>query len=602
MEKVAIKKVGIIIFCLIIIRVGVIYSVDLVNNQITDYISLENQSVGVEDIVQGPVKALVLENIDSQEGKTIFYLKGMDKQSLTLIYDETNLPYSIYVNDQLIVQNMDATLGGYSDRISYAIIQIEESDYLEMDKTQVVKIELRRAPNIMNAIFYLGEQEEIYQLREARTICNVILLIGFFVILIVSGFFYYRDQANYMLVILLISIISFFKSIVGGELYALSQWLGINGQNYFFFDSFTSVLNFFLYQTLIYILYKFSIKRVYLYIYMILYFGLSIAYIVDGYMPAYLSILIVGDIVLLILKIIGYVKNKSYSISLLIGYNIFMGLNIFTVLNRINVMKSGTMSSAVFGPKVGSLIYIQFFLIAVIRTYFNNLRDYENKQIEYERVTLLRGIGHDLKLPLSVIRLNNQILQRYKMTSEEGVEHLNSNIEATLELQKMIDNINCYLNMDSPFRGEGKTSIQESFIKLNNLYCNSQNHQKQLTVKWDATDYLLKIEPLEFERMLFNLIDNAFKYNKGNEEIKIEYVIQKNVVITIEDSGIGMNKKDREKIFQPFFKADTSRTKEGFGLGLSVVQGVVNKLEGKIQVESVEGIGTKIIITIPKKI
>jgi signal transduction histidine kinase len=335
---------------------------------------------------------------------------------------------------------------------------------------------------------------------------------------------------------------------------------------------------------------------------MILYFGLSIAYIVDGYMPAYLSILIVGDIVLLILKIIGYVKNKSYSISLLIGYNIFMGLNIFTVLNRINVMKSGTMSSAVFGPKVGSLIYIQFFLIAVIRTYFNNLRDYEKKQIEYERVTLLRGIGHDLKLPLSVIRLNNQILQRYKMTSEEGVEHLNSNIEATLELQKMIDNINCYLNMDSPFRGEGKTSIQESFIKLNNLYCNSQNHQKQLTVKWDATDYLLKIEPLEFERMLFNLIDNAFKYNKGNEEIKIEYVIQKNVVITIEDSGIGMNKKDREKIFQPFFKADTSRTKEGFGLGLSVVQGVVNKLEGKIQVESVEGIGTKIIITIPKKI
>ena len=113
--------------------------------------------------------------------------------------------------------------------------------------------------------------------------------------------------------------------------------------------------------------------------------------------------------------------------------------------------------------------------------------------------------------------------------------------------------------------------------------------------------------------VVFNLLDNALKYGnarlndgvgQGNTTIKIDIKEKEEyVLLTIEDNGIGISPEYKDKVFEKFFRvpaADTHNSK-GYGLGLSYVSHVVQKHNGKIEVESQQGVGTKFIITLPKK-
>ena len=600
MKKATIKKVGVLITVVIVFRFLVVLSLNYINEKNTTYLQMKDNNISAEEIVRGPAKALYLEENTSEKNSFVFYIEASDKEELTIMYDRSYGAYSIYVNDVRKVQNYNKSSANYTERLAYYILDIKESDYQPVEGSNLVKIELERYRDTVEIpMFYLGDKNDIRQFMDIRIAYNTVMLMGFFMILIVSLLFYFRDQANYMLITLIISIVSTYKCVVSGQLYEFSHLFNINGQNYYFYDYITSIVNLFLYFTLIYILFEYKMKKNHIYIFMSLYLTISAIFLFSENLKFLVIILILGDIAIVLLEGIGYLNSKRYSIILLVAYNIFSGFVIYAITIYLNYVKKGIFSSVVFGPQIGSFIFIFVFLIAVIRTYFNRMKEYERQQSEYKRVTLLRGISHDLKMPLAVIQLNNQMLERYNMTTTEGRDYINSSIEATQELQNMTNNINFYLNMDGPIKGENRTSIKACFIKLKNHYRSRKKNHEILQVYIDENDYILEIEPLQFERMLYNLIDNAFKYNKNNNEVKISYSISENVIIVIEDGGVGMEDEAIEKIFEPFFKSDTSRSSEGFGLGLSVVKGIVNKLSGEILVESQLGIGTKITIEIP---
>jgi len=105
-----------------------------------------------------------------------------------------------------------------------------------------------------------------------------------------------------------------------------------------------------------------------------------------------------------------------------------------------------------------------------------------------------------------------------------------------------------------------------------------------------------------FKQIIINLIDNAIKYNKENGKIIIEaYQEHKKIYITIEDTGIGINEKHLDRLFERFYRVDKSRSKTvgGTGLGLAIVKHALMNLNGSINVESKEKIGTKFTIQIP---
>ncbi len=113
----------------------------------------------------------------------------------------------------------------------------------------------------------------------------------------------------------------------------------------------------------------------------------------------------------------------------------------------------------------------------------------------------------------------------------------------------------------------------------------------------------LTIDPEDFDLIFNNLLSNAVKYNKdgGCVDISIQEE-KKNIVIEVEDTGIGMTKEETSELFQEFVRIKNKKTKNisGSGLGLSIVKKVVGNYHGTIRVESVPDQGTSFIVEIPK--
>ena len=109
---------------------------------------------------------------------------------------------------------------------------------------------------------------------------------------------------------------------------------------------------------------------------------------------------------------------------------------------------------------------------------------------------------------------------------------------------------------------------------------------------------------MHFTNVVFNLIDNAVKYRKPDEEMFLKVATwndENNVCLSIEDNGLGIKKENLKKIFEKFYRVHTGNVHDvkGFGLGLAYVKKIVDLHKGNIRVESEYGKGTKFIITLP---
>lgn len=105
------------------------------------------------------------------------------------------------------------------------------------------------------------------------------------------------------------------------------------------------------------------------------------------------------------------------------------------------------------------------------------------------------------------------------------------------------------------------------------------------------------------EDLLYNLVDNAIKYNKLGGRVSVNiYSKDSWAIIKVSDTGIGIPSEDQTRIFERFYRVDKSRSKKvgGTGLGLSIVKHIVEFHDGKIHLSSVEGEGTTIEVHLPK--
>lgn len=250
-------------------------------------------------------------------------------------------------------------------------------------------------------------------------------------------------------------------------------------------------------------------------------------------------------------------------------------------------------NTAVFYKKIGidvdDLLFDEWFLalLAVLFSWFFYLAGYffigrvlhpvgENMQ---DMQDFIHHAGHELKTPLAVIRGNLQIMQSEK-------EYDKKLLQGTI---KEVDTTNNLIEWLREIAETGKLREKESYalapeiarvVSELEVYAKT----KQVSVENIAQGPLIvRANISELHMVLKNLIQNAIKYTEPSW--KVELILTKNIFV-VRDTGRGISSSEQEKIFERFYKWNTTRSEEGFGIGLALVKKIVDANGWKIELES----------------
>jgi two-component system osmolarity sensor histidine kinase EnvZ len=202
-----------------------------------------------------------------------------------------------------------------------------------------------------------------------------------------------------------------------------------------------------------------------------------------------------------------------------------------------------------------------------------------------QRTAMLSGISHDLKTPLTRLKLQIEILNK-----NQSLDKIKNDV---IEMEKMIAE---YLDFSSS-QETGNTvqfDLSNLMTEIMHKYSN-----KKISIKCNEKILMLGRKHL-IKRCLYNLIDNSMKY-AGNAYLNVKKN-NSSIEIIIDDDGPGIAENEREKVLRPFYRIDKSRkiSDGSVGLGLSIVQDIVNSHGGTIKLtDNPKGSGLRIILTFP---
>ncbi|MDR3214761.1 MAG: HAMP domain-containing histidine kinase [Bacilli bacterium] len=201
------------------------------------------------------------------------------------------------------------------------------------------------------------------------------------------------------------------------------------------------------------------------------------------------------------------------------------------------------------------------------------------------------NLAHELKTPLSIIKTNHQVFNLQEKRSKKEYQELLSIIN--IQNERLIEIVDTLLKMNDNQSIIIKTFSLNKMVKeiKDDLLLLLQKEQLELIIEGD---YELNTDDKLFKRALFNIIDNAIKYHGQSKRIE---VIINNDNIKVIDYGIGIPEDDQDKIFEPFYRVDNSRSRHsgGSGLGLSLSKQILKLLDYEISIVSRED-GTTLII------
>jgi len=231
------------------------------------------------------------------------------------------------------------------------------------------------------------------------------------------------------------------------------------------------------------------------------------------------------------------------------------------------------------------------------------------KKIEQLKSQFVSMVAHELKTPLAAVLGYLDILvdKSIEIPQEKRIEYLSRSdirLKGSLELVNDLLDIS-RMEMNTKQREIADVvlvDIVNQALELQELEIRKKNIIVEKSIPIDLPS--LHIDRDEAIKIINNLVSNAVKYNKEDGKIIINASSDNNnIKITIEDTGIGLNEKDLEKLFHQFFRAKNKYTRaiSGTGLGLSIVKRLVEANHGKINVESVFSEGTKFTIHFPFK-
>lgn len=218
---------------------------------------------------------------------------------------------------------------------------------------------------------------------------------------------------------------------------------------------------------------------------------------------------------------------------------------------------------------------------------FTKMKERILRQIS-EKTQMLAGVSHDLRTPLTRMKLQMAMMPDTK-ENQEFVQDID-------EMEKMLDGYLAYVSGEG---GEKPTFVDmnEMISSIINKYRKNSNAMIRYSTNYDVSAVQGREQALR--RAVTNVIENAFHYGK-TIAVKLESG-EKWLELTIDDDGPGIPKDKREDVFKAFYRVEGSRNKEtgGVGLGLAIAKDVIVSHGGSIQLDDSDLGGLRVLISIP---
>lgn len=241
-----------------------------------------------------------------------------------------------------------------------------------------------------------------------------------------------------------------------------------------------------------------------------------------------------------------------------------------------------------------------YLLISTINDLLNRLEDNLLREKQFTS-----DASHELRTPLSIIKGTLEVLIRKPREIAQYEEKINYCIKETDRMTKLIDQLLLLARYDSGKVLPNKVKVDVKSILSDIVYrLQPILTDKNIFVKLSSSgDTYATVDPSMMEIVFENLITNSIKYSDSNKNIEIEVKNDSNLLIcSIKDQGFGMTEEQIKKIFDRFYRNDTSRNSAvgGFGLGLSIVKKLCEIQNIKLKVDSTVGSGTAFYLQIVK--
>ncbi|MGL0820554.1 two-component system sensor histidine kinase EnvZ [Vibrio vulnificus] len=212
------------------------------------------------------------------------------------------------------------------------------------------------------------------------------------------------------------------------------------------------------------------------------------------------------------------------------------------------------------------------------------------QELEADRALLMAGISHDLRTPLTRIRLATEMMSPQDSYLAEGI------ISDTEECNQIISQFMDYLK---PVNTQSFSEVDVNSI-AGDVASSEGGYEVPIETEFQPTIRSAFGNPIAIKRAISNLVVNALRYGNGWVKVSTGMTADRKLVwVCVEDNGPGIEKSQVAKLFEPFTRGDTARGSEGTGLGLAIVKRIVSQHHGSVVVNNRSAGGLRVQISFP---
>jgi len=228
----------------------------------------------------------------------------------------------------------------------------------------------------------------------------------------------------------------------------------------------------------------------------------------------------------------------------------------------------------------------------------------ENRLLEKSKEELASVISHELKAPIMAIRIYTHLLAN-QLSSQNGTNGKSTLESLKYETQNLLTLVHHFLDADVV--KEGKLALKKEKIDMGALvdsviadFLVSLHNGHRIIKKGRAHGKVMG-DPVRLRQVVVNLVSNAIKYSPKSDKVVVKISEKgKEVIVSVQDTGVGISKRDQKNLFKRFSLLEKRTKKSSHGLGLYISSGIIEEHGGVLKVRSVKGKGSTFSFALPK--